>query len=131
MLAKTKLLGVVLAAFAIAGCERTTVEGTNDKKLTLTKPMDATITRGDTAKVTVAVARSNFEGPVTADFKNLPNGVTVVDDSGKIEGSERTFVLKAAESADMVSNHAALVSVHGPDGMTATEEFEITVKQAK
>lgn len=125
---KRALLSLTFATFAIAGCEKTTVEGPNAKSLTLKQPSGTTIQRGNTAKVDVLVTRSNFSGPVTAEFNNLPSGVSLVDAGGKIEGSERTFVLKASPNADMVANHKAKVSIHGPDGMTATEEFEITVK---
>jgi hypothetical protein len=124
-----KMTYCLVLALAVAGCEKTTVEGPNGKALKLTKPSDTTIIRGDTAKVAVVVARTNFTGPVTANFNNLPNGVSVVDAGGTIEGTERTFVLKASDTADMVGNHAAKISVSGPDGMTATEEFEITVKE--
>ena len=112
-----------------AGCEKTTVESSAGKKLTLVKPSNQTITRGETEKVMVAVARTNFEGPVMVRFNDLPRGVSVVDSTSNIDGNERTFVLKAAADADLVKNHSASVTATGPDGMAATEKFEITVKE--
>jgi len=112
-----------------AGCEKTTVESTSGKKLTLMKPTDQNINRGDTEKVMVVVARSNFDAPVMVRFNDLPRGVSVVDSTSNIDGNERTFVLKAAADADLVTNHQASVTATGPDGMAATEKFEITVKE--
>src|SRR5262249_11168545 len=122
-------LCLIIPCIAVVGCEKTTVEGPNAKKLTLVKPADQTIKRGDAEKVSITVKRTNFNEPVTVQFENLPKGVTVTDDGGKIEGNERTFVLNASDSADLVQNYAASVSVKGPDGMTATEQFRITVRQ--
>lgn len=126
-----KLITASLCVVGLAaGCEKTTVQGTSGKKLTLVKPADQSVMRGQTEKVSVVVARTNFEGVVMVRFDDLPRGVTVVDSTNNIDGpqNERTFVLKAAADADMVKNHRATVTATGPDGMSATEKFEITVK---
>ncbi len=122
------LVSVGLAAF---GCERTTVEGPEAQKLTVVKPADTTIERGSTAEVAVAIERENVAGPVTVEFSDLPDGVTVVDETAEIEGEERTFVLQADESAALVGDQIASVTLSGPDGMTATEEFRITVRDRR
>lgn len=116
-------------AFIGTGCEKTTVEGPAGKKLTLIKPANQTLARGASEKVTVRITRSNFEDPVDIQFKDLPAGVTLVDGSTKIEKNERTFVLSASPNADLVGNHVALVTATGPDGLSATEQFNITVKE--
>ena len=126
MLKKLAVCLVVPTLFLI-GCEKSTVEGPSGKKLTLVKPADPSVKRGSTEKLAIVVSRANFEGPVTIAFENLPKGVQVVDDGGKVEGNERTFVLTAAPDADLVEKHTANVTAKGPDGMAATEQFKITV----
>lgn len=121
------VLGIV--CLAVPACEKTTVEGPQGKKLTLVKPMDSTLKRGATEKVSIAVTRENFTGPVTVRFDQLPKGVTVADGGNEIEGNERTFVFQASDTADLVQNHAATVTISGPNGMSATEQFKITVKE--
>lgn len=118
----------LLTCIASVGCERTTVEGPGDRELTLIKPADTSITRGSTAEVSVMVTRDNIPGAVSVAFERLPDGVTVENEGGVIEGNERTFVLSAAKGADLVKDHMAVVSIRGPDGMTAREEFAITVE---
>ena len=120
-------LCIVIAA-ASPGCKKATVEGPAATKLTLVKPLDASVKRGSTTKIPVVIQRENISGPVTVEFTKLPSGVSVADNAGKVEGNERTFVLEASNSAALVSNHATEVSLHGPNGMTATETFRITVK---
>ncbi|HKQ48092.1 MAG TPA: hypothetical protein VJZ71_08495 [Phycisphaerae bacterium] len=119
----------VSVCFLAAGCEKTTVEGPAGKKLTLVKPMDSKIVRGSTEKVSVVVTRQNFDAPVTVRFSDLPNGVKVAEGANEIEGNERTFVLTATDTADLVKEHTAMVTVTGPDGMSATEQFKITVQE--
>lgn len=128
---KFVMAGLVASSLLLVGCEKTTVEGPNATKLTLVKPADSTVQRGSTEKVAIVVKRTNFSDPVVVNFTDLPRGVSVTDDGGKIDGGERTFVLTADQNADLVSNHAAKVSASGPSGMTATEVFHITVKERK
>jgi hypothetical protein len=129
---KKLVSGFVVACMLVGavGCEKTTVEGTGGKKLTLTKPSDETIKQGDTASVKVHISREKFRDAVSVRFEDLPAGVEVQDKDGKIgtEDSSATFTLKAAGDAKLVENHQAKVTVTGPDGIKATEPFKITVK---
>lgn len=125
---KTLIPGVLVVVF-LTGCERTTVEGSAGKKLTVVKPSDVSLVRGSTENVTILVQRDNFTGPVRVQFAQLPGGVSVVDGGNEIEGMERTFVISANDKADLVENHVATVTVSGPEGMSATEQFELTVKE--
>jgi hypothetical protein len=109
-------------------CQKSTVEGPAGKKLTVLKPQDSTVARGGNEKLSVTVTRQNFAGPVTVRFSELPKGVAVAEAGNEIEGNERTFVLTAADNADLVKNHVAMVTVSGPDGISATEQFKVTVK---
>lgn len=123
------IMCVVMPLCLVVGCEKSTVEGPDAKKITLVKPADQSVTRGSTEKVAIVVTRSNFSGPVTIAFDNLPKGVSVADDGGKLEGNERTFVLTASSDADLVDRHAVNVTASGPDGMSVTEQFRLSVHQ--
>ena len=127
----TKAVPFILLMAIVAGCDKTTVKGPGDLKLTLSKPKDATIERNNTTKVSVNFTRNNVTGPVKVEFNHLPSGVSVVDTDKEVEGNERTFVLSASDKAAIVQNHVANVSIKGPDGMTATEEFRINVHEKK
>jgi hypothetical protein len=126
------LWSVIPAAFllVLAGCQQSTVEGPDKKKLTLKKPMDVTIKRGDTNQVTVSIDRGNFRDPVSVSFDNLPKGVTVQDKDTKINSGDSSakFTLKAADDAELVTNHETKATVTGPDGIKVTEPFKVTVK---
>src|SRR5262245_12541868 len=121
------------AMLLIVGCQKSTVEGPSGKKLTIVKPADQTVKRGDTNQVTVAIGRDNFKDAVAIQFDNLPNGVSVEEKEKKIPGDDKvaTFTLKADPEAALVSNHEAKVTAVGPDGMKVTESFKITVKDNK
>jgi hypothetical protein len=129
-----KVLSLTAAAAAllvfIGGCQKTTVEGPSGKKLTLVKPADQTVKRGETNEVLVVVTRDNFRDPVEVKFENLPAGVQVLDAANKIATEDKTakYTLKAEPNAALVDNHEVKVTVIGPDGMKATESFRLSVK---
>lgn len=127
MLRKMIACSCVLA-FSLAGCERTTVEGPANKKLTLTKPASVTIRQGETEKINIGIDRDNFTGAVSLKFERMPAGVDVADATREISGDDATFVLTADQDASLVENHSATVTAEGPDGMKVTEAFTITVK---
>jgi hypothetical protein len=120
----------LVAIFALVGCEKSTVEGPAGKKLTLSKPADQTLKRGETNAVKVSISRSNFRDPVQVKFEGLPNGVTVQDLDRKInaEESSANFTLRAEPTADLVQNQEVKITVTGPDGLSVTESFKLTVK---
>jgi len=122
-----------LAAFlALAlGCQQTSVEGPGGKKLTVVKPADQTLRRGETNQITLTINRDNFRDPVDVKFENLPKGVQVQDKDKKIATGDNTatFTLVADASADLVENHEVKVSATGPDGMKVTETFRLSVKE--
>src|SRR4051812_22006967 len=94
------LLVVGLAGAALAGCGdrtdrrntdvRTTpsasVQGEGTSKLTLDKPSDVTLRRGEMRKIDVRVRRHDMPGDVTIAFSDLPAGVDVVELSGRLMG---------------------------------------------
>jgi hypothetical protein len=114
----------------MSGCAKTTVEGSNGKKLTLVQPANQTVARGSSTEITVKIAREKFTDPVSVSFDKLPLGVEVTDSDKKIAADATTaeFTLKAGDKADLVSNQEVKVTVSGPDGMKASEPFKLTVK---
>ena len=125
----TRCAAMIALLVAVFGCEQTTVEGTGGRKLTLSQPSSQTLKRGETNTISISITRASFSNPVEVKFSNLPKGVSVVEDK-KIgtDQNSGTYTLHAAPDADLVANHVAKVTVEGPDGMTATETFQITVK---
>jgi len=126
-----RLLFTALASLvAMAGCQKTTVEGPEGKKLTVIKPVDQTIKQGEADKVMVKISRANFRDAVTVRFEELPAGVKVQDKDAKIAAgdSTATFTLQAEPNAPPVDKHQAVVTVEGPDGMKASERFQVTIK---
>lgn len=130
-----KLFGLMLALISgsvltLSGCQKSTVEGPAGRKLTVTKPSDQTIRRGEENKVRVAIGRDNFKAAVDVKFENLPAGVQVLDATPRILDGDNSadFTLKATDAATVVNNHEAKVTVTGPQGLSVTESFKITVK---
>jgi hypothetical protein len=62
-------------------------------------------------------------------FSDLPKGVEAVDSGREVAAEEATFTLNAVPDAALVENHAAHVTIEGPNGMKATETLEISVKE--
>ena len=129
-MAKLSILIAVLASLMVgAGCEKSTV-GAKGKKLTLMKPADQTIKRGETNDVKITIKRDDFRDPVTVKFEGLPAGVRVQDEARQIAAEETTatFTLKAEPDASVGKDQVVYVTVLGPDGLKTEESFKLTVK---
>ncbi len=126
----TRCAAAIALVLVALGCEQTSVEGPTGKKLTLLQPTSQSLKRGETNTISITVTRSNFADAVSVKFSDLPKGTTVVE-SKKIDADKNigTYTLHSAPDADLVANHVAKVTVEGPDGMTATETFKITVTE--
>lgn len=128
----TAIVSLLALAGLLAGCRTetrvTTVEGERGR-LTLTKPGDVTVSRGEVAEITISIERENMSGPVQVQFDNLPSGVVVVEEEKRIENDRATFHLRAENDANLVENHTSRVTVQGPDEAATTAEFQITVRQ--
>ena len=126
------LSGIVIASFALTGCgcEKASVEGAQNKRLTLFKPSDQIIKQGDTEAIMVRISRENFDDPITVGFSNLPAGIEIQDGERKIasDDTSATFTFKAAANAAPVEKHRSTITVEGPEGMKANEGFNITIK---
>lgn len=131
MKAMITMLVVAVAALATGCGKSSTVGGESGKKLTLTKPGSATISRGSMTKVVINIKRQDLKGDVTISFDKLPKGVVVADTDLKLIGDEGTFTLKASDTADLVENSVVEVKAEGPEGIAVTETFTITVSEKK
>ena len=110
------------------GCNKeSSVQGPAGKQLTLEKPASVTLKQGDMTEVKITIQRGNLQEPVTVSFDKLPAGVTVVDADKKIVGKEASYVLKAEDSAAIVSDHHAKVTAEGPDGIAVSQTLVITI----
>ena len=115
----------------LSGCKQSTSQ-VGDKKLTLTKPSNVTIHRGGTEDLTIRIGREGFREKVKVGFSNLPKGVEVTNRDMEIAADQTsgTFTLKANDDAELVTKEAT-VTVTGPDGLQASENFQVTVKEKK
>jgi hypothetical protein len=124
------LLGALALAGLLGACASTTATAPGGESLTLMKPMDQTLRRGETNKVAVYVRRDRFAGPVKLTIDQLPGGLDVVERDLRAEaGKDFTeFTLHAKPDADLVGGHAVRVTASGGDALTAVEWFHVTVK---
>jgi hypothetical protein len=122
--------GLSMLAAAVLGCERTTVEGPGNQKLTLHKPADQTIERGATNELKIEIDRSNFRDAVAIEFGQLPMGVRLNDTEKKVlaDAETATFTLFAEPTAELVKSHRVTVTAKGSPNLQATETFELSVK---
>jgi hypothetical protein len=129
------LLVLSAVAWGLIGCngdDQTTVEGENMTALTFHKPADVTITRGQTAEITLKIERKNLDDEIEVAFSDLPAGVTIVNADKNIVGNEGVYRLQAAQDAALVSNDQASVKVTATEqNIGVTKEFMITVKEAQ
>ena len=128
---------LVLPVLALAcvlpglGCGSTSASGSGGKKLTMLKPVNQTLKRGDTNQVAITVMRQGMSSDVPVRFDNLPSGVKVIEKDKKVKGDEYivNYTLFASNDAGLISGHVVKVTAEGPDGLAVTESFEVTVKE--
>jgi hypothetical protein len=128
---------LVLSGFVLAcilpglGCSSTSASGTNGKKLSMLKPTNQTLKRGDTNQVAITVWRESINSDVSVSFDNLPKGVKVIEKDKKMKDSDYivNYTMFAANDAGLVSGQVVKVTATGPDGLAVTETFEMSVKE--
>ena len=123
---------VAALAVGVVGCgEKGTVQGKDDKKLTLTAPANTSIKQGGTETVTVKIKREHFDEPVTVSFDNLPKGVSVKETDMKFDkgATERKFTLEAKDDATVEDGQEVKVTAKGPGDLKITEPFKLDVKK--
>jgi len=125
------LLSVALLSSGV-GCnkDKKTVEGKEGKKLTLTAPADTSVKQGDTAKIKVSITREKFNDPVKLEFKDLPAGVSIMENDITIskDASSAEFNLKATSDAKLIDAHKVTVTASGAD-MKPEATFKVSVKK--
>jgi uncharacterized membrane protein len=123
---------MVMLTVSSSGCkkgEQKSVEGPKGEKLTLTAPPDTDIKVGNTAKVTVKIAREKFTDPVDIEITDLPAGVTA-DPAKTTIGKDNTsadITLKAANDAKADSKEAKVKASGG--SLSQEANFKVTVKK--
>jgi len=130
---KFAMFGVLPALFllVLVGCQQSSDTKGSGEKLTLEKPSNVTINRGETATVKVKIKRNNYADAVKVAFEDLPEGVTVDTKEMTIakDKTDGEFTLKADKEAKKVENHEAKVVVTGEGGLKPPPQtFKITVK---
>ena len=126
---KTVCMLTLAATLLLGGCrEEATVEGERGE-LTLTKPDDMDLVRGQAAKVNIHIDRDDAEGEVAITFSGLPQGVRVVDADKKIAAGadEATYNLQVADDAALVQNHKATVTAK-LGAMSIAQDFMVDVR---
>lgn len=123
-------LPLVLATLAGAGCASTTAEGTGERRITIARPMDQTLRRGEINKVAVTILRQGFRSDITIRFDGLPSGVKVLETDRRFTEDDIivSYTLHAANDAPSVKEAPVTVTAEGPDGLAASEIFHVTVK---
>jgi len=112
-----------------AACDKNTTQGPGGKRLTLTQPADQTLKRGETNEIAISIGRDNFTGPVQVRFEKLPRGVEAVQSKDIAADQTRVvYTLHAANDADLVQKHEAVVVAQGPEGMATRQTFLVTVE---
>ena len=125
----TVMLVGLMGVLILVGCEREGPVTDRGAHLQLQEPSDVTITRGETAEVTLRVRRENLDDPIRISFDDLPDGVSVVDGPRELTGDEGTYILEADEDADLVEGHMASVTARGPEDLSHTQHFQIDVEE--
>lgn len=123
MLLPLTLLGL------LAGCASTSVTGEGGKTLTLLRPANQSLVRGQTNKILITVRRDEFAGPIEIEFQDLPDGVRIVEESTTVPAGDtfQNFTLYVAPDAEGTENHTVTVVATSPDGLQAVERFQIDI----
>ena len=104
--------------------------GAAAKTLNLSVPRSSTtVHQGETKEVSIGIERgTNFEGDVTFEFAQGPEGVTIESAKPIIKHGETTakVTLKATADASL-GDFTVKVTGHPIKGADATSEFKITV----
>jgi len=135
---------LALALVTLTGCNQGTPGGSGvtnppqkqpaygeaEKTFKLSVPrMSTTLHQGETKEVEVGIDRGkNFEGDVTLNFADGPEGVTIESASPIIKHGDTAakVTLKATADASL-GDFTVKVTGHPTKGPDATNEFKITV----
>jgi hypothetical protein len=143
---KTSFAGLLISALmALAACspvsapggpgvttprQRQPAYGEAEKTFNLSVPrLSTTLHQGETKEVAIGIERGkNFEGDVTFEFAEGPEGVTIASSSPIIKHGDTAakVTLKAAADASL-GDFTVKVTGHPTEGPNSSSEFKITV----
>jgi len=125
-----QFLTCLVLATGLAACASTTATGPHGEELTLVKPADQTVRRGETNKVSVYVRREKLDDPIELKIEGLPQGVEVVERDPRVAAGSNLaeLTLYARPDADLVSGHAVKVTAKARDELVAIQWFHVDVK---
>ncbi|MFP4105353.1 MAG: hypothetical protein ACLFVU_04595 [Phycisphaerae bacterium] len=125
----------MLALATLTGCgwlglgdQEVTTEGPGGQTMTTAVPKNVTVHRGRTEILDVEVTRKKFSEPVEVSISQLPEGVTVDNQTQSVTADTGTFVLEAATDAPLVKNQAVLITAEGPEGMATRQYVQMSVE---
>lgn len=124
----------ILGITALTSCDAasSTVSGPSGRKLSLVKPADQSVRQGDAEKFAVVIVRQKFDEAVELVVADLPKGVSIaggkslIIPAGAVKLDSMTLVADA--DAAVVKDHRVSLTAKGPDGISVTEFFTVTVK---
>ncbi len=143
---KTSFAGLLTSALiALSGCnhgsspggpgvatprQRQPAYGEADRTFNLSTPrLSTTLHQGETKEVSIGIERgTNFEGDVTFDFADGPEGVTIASANPIIKHGDKTakVTLKATADASL-GDFTVKVTGHPTKGPDSASELKITV----
>jgi len=128
---KKVLTPLVLAALVFTGCntQTTTSKGAGGKELKLSTPQSVTVEQDGSAELKVTITRTAFDEPVAIKFTKRPDGVTIEDASIDKGVKEKTFTVKAANTAKVGKYTITAEATHAD--MKDHHEITIEVKEKK
>lgn len=123
------MLPLLAAVVAVSGCSSTTASGSRDRSITIVRPSDQTLRRGEINKVAIAILRQGFRADIQVSFEGLPAGVRVIEADRRFTEDDVvvTYTLFADNDAPPVREARVMVTAEGPDGLSASEVFHVTV----
>jgi hypothetical protein len=126
------LAGIALVCIGIdLGCTSTATSSTGAARITLSKPSNQTMERGETNMVEIKFWKENISSNVLVHFENLPAGVEVTENDMNSKDNHCTmnYRLTASRNASLVNEQVVKVTAEGPDGLAVTESFQVSVTQ--
>jgi hypothetical protein len=132
---RNTLVFLAVVLMVAPGCNKKTTEviGEGGKKLELTVPRSVSVAQGETAKLTVNIKRTEFDGPVDLEVLQLPKGVTVAETALKIgKGvNEATLTLKADAKAPPEAGQVAQLAAAGGGMKAGPMDIRINVHEKR
>ena len=100
------------------------------KSVTVKTPDEVTVKQGDSAKIKVSITREKFDDDVKVKFKDLPEGVSVMESDMTIAKADKNgeFTLKAAPDAKTVDDHKVTVTAWSGT-ITNDATFKLSIKK--